>query len=70
MEAIITGNFIGNTNQNIPDTYGGEELAFIKELDFMAFNYCQILSDSAQNPTQSFPTPQLVSETNLRLLLN
>ena len=58
MEAIITGNFIGNTNQNIPDTYGGEELAFIKELDFMAFNYCQILSDSAQNaPNTIFSYP-------------
>ena len=62
MEAIITGNFIGNTNQNIPDTYGGEELAFIKELDFMAFNYCQILSDSAQNAPNtifSYPTTSI-----------
>ena len=33
MESIITGNYIDNINQNIPDTFGGDELAFIKELD-------------------------------------
>ena len=38
MESIITGNYIDNINQNIPDTFGGDELAFIKELDYMALN--------------------------------
>ena len=62
MESIITGNYIDNINQNIPDTYGGNELAFIKELDYMAFNYCQILSDSAQNAPNtifSYPTTNI-----------
>jgi len=62
MESIITGNYIDNINQNIPDTYGGDELAFIKELDYMAFNYCQILSDSAQNAPNtifSYPTTNI-----------
>ncbi len=58
MESIITGNFVDSINQNIPDTYGGHELAFIKELDYMALNYCQILSDSAQNaPNTIFTYP-------------
>ena len=62
MESIITGNYIDNINQNIPDTLGGDELAFIKELDYMAFNYCQILSDSAQNAPNtifSYPTTNI-----------
>ena len=62
MESIITGNYIDNINQNIPDTFGGDELAFIKELDYMAFNYCQILSDSAQNAPNtifSYPTTNI-----------
>ncbi len=62
MESIITGNYIDDINQNIPDTFGGGELAFIKELDYMAFNYCQILSDSAQNAPNtifSYPTTNI-----------
>ena len=62
MESIISGNYIDDINQNIPDTYGGDELAFIKELDYMAFNYCQILSDSAQNAPNtifSYPTTNI-----------
>ena len=49
MYSIISGNYIDNLNSNIPETYGGDELAFIRELDHMSFNYSQIISEAAQN---------------------
>ena len=49
MYSIISGNYIDNLNSNIPETYGGDELAFIRELDHMSFSYSQIISEAAQN---------------------
>ncbi len=49
MYSLITGNYINDQNEEIPDTYGGDELAFIRELDYMSFNYSQVINEAAQN---------------------
>ena len=49
MYSLITGNYVNDQNEEIPDTYGGDELAFIRELDYMSFNYSQVVNEAAQN---------------------
>jgi hypothetical protein len=49
MYSLITGNYVNDQNEEIPDTYGGDELAFIRELDYMSFNYSQVINEAAQN---------------------
>ena len=49
MYSLITGNYVDDQNEEIPDTYGGEELAFLREMDYMSFNYSQVVNEAAQN---------------------
>ncbi len=56
MYSIISGNYIENINSDTPETFGGDELSFIKELDYMSFNYSQIISDAAQNAPNTIAT--------------
>ena len=49
MYSLITGNYVNDQNEEIPDTYGGDELAFIRELDYMSFNYSQVVYEASQN---------------------
>ena len=56
IHSIITGNYIENINSEVPETYGGDELAFIKELDYMSFNYSNIIFDASQNAPNTIHT--------------
>ena len=56
MYSIISGNYLENINSDIPNTYGGAELAFIRELDYISFNYSQIISEVAQNAPNTVAT--------------
>ena len=49
MYSLITGNYVDDQNEEIPDTYGGDELAFLREMDYMSFNYSQVVNEAAQN---------------------
>ena len=49
MYAIITGNYVNEQDEEIPDTYGGDELAFLREMDYMSYAYSQIINEAANN---------------------
>ena len=49
MYAIITGNYVNEQDEEIPDTYGGDELGFLREMDYMSYAYSQIINEAANN---------------------
>ena len=68
MYSIISGNYLENLNSDVPNTHGGAELAFVRELDFMSFNYSQIISEAAQNAPNTVATyPDTSIGTQLKI---
>ena len=49
MYSIITGNYINDQENEAPDTYGGDELNFLREMDLLSFEYSQIINETAEN---------------------
>jgi hypothetical protein len=49
MYSIITGNYINDQEDETPDTYGGNELNFLREMDLLSFEYSQIINEAANN---------------------
>ncbi len=49
MYAVITGNYVADQDNETPDTYGGDELEFLREMDFMSFGYSEVINQTVQN---------------------
>ena len=49
MYSIITGNYVSNQGNETFDSYGGHELEFLREMDFMSFGYSEIINQASQN---------------------
>lgn len=53
MYNLITGNYINDQDDQTPNSYGGDELEFLRELDFMSLGYSEVINNAAQNSSNS-----------------
>lgn len=67
MYQIVMGNYVPSENDPPPDTAGGEELSFIREVDLNTFEYSGIIYDSAINGSTSVDYPNSDIATQLAL---
>jgi len=47
MYAIISGNYVPGEDDPAPESYGGDELAYIREIDTLSMEYSEVIYDSA-----------------------
>ena len=57
MYYLINGQFVPGENDPAPDTYGGEELDFIREVDLLSFEYAEVVNETAGQGTNSVEYP-------------
>ncbi|MBT3938023.1 MAG: DUF1501 domain-containing protein [Candidatus Marinimicrobia bacterium] len=67
MYQIVTGNYVPSDNDPPPQTAGGDELSFIREVDLNTFEYSGIIYDSAINGTTTVDYPNSNISTQLAL---
>ena len=58
MYAIISNNYVPGNNDPAPETYGGNELAYIREIDTLSMEYSEIINDSAQAGVNTIEYPE------------
>ena len=58
MYAIISNNYVPGNNDPAPETYGGNELAYIREIDILSMEYSEIINDSAQAGVNTIEYPE------------
>ncbi len=61
MYNLINGNYVAGEDDPAPDTYGGTELDFIREVDLLSFEYAEVINETAGQGSNSVEYP----ETNL-----
>ena len=57
MYDIISGNFVPGEDDPAPDTYGGEELGFVREIDVLSYEYAGIINETASQGTNTVEYP-------------
>ena len=57
MYAIISGNYVPGEDDPAPETYGGDELAYIREIDTLSMEYSEVINDSAQAGVNTMEYP-------------
>ena len=58
MYAIITGNYVPGEDDPAPETYGGEELSYIREIDTLSMEYSEVINESAQAGFNTIEYPE------------
>ena len=58
MYAIISNNYVPGNNDPAPETYGGNELAYIREIDTLSMEYSELINDSAQAGVNTIEYPE------------
>ena len=61
MYNLINGNYVAGQDDPAPDTYGGIELDFVREVDLLSFEYAEVINETAGQGSNSVEYP----ETNL-----
>ena len=61
MYNLINGNYVAGEDDPAPDTYGGTELDFVREVDLLSFEYAEVINETAGQGSNSIEYP----ETNL-----
>jgi len=61
MYNLINGNYVAGEDDPAPDTYGGTELDFVREVDLLSFEYAEVINETAGQGLNSVEYP----ETNL-----
>lgn len=61
MYQLISSNYVPGSNDPPPDTFGGTELAYVRELDTSTFEYSEEIFNAADAGANTVPYP----ETNL-----
>jgi hypothetical protein len=61
MYNLINGNYVAGEDDPAPDTYGGTELDFVREVDLLSFEYAEVINETAGQGSNSVEYP----ETNL-----
>ena len=61
MYNLINGNYVAGQDDLAPDTYGGIELDFVREVDLLSFEYAEVINETAGQGSNSVEYP----ETNL-----
>ena len=57
MYYLINGQYVPGENDPAPDTYGGEELDFIREVDLLSFEYAEVINETASQGSNSVEYP-------------
>ena len=57
MYNIIAGNYVPGEDDPAPDTYGGEELDYIREIDILSYEYAGTISETASQGTNTVEYP-------------
>lgn len=57
MYYLINGQYVAGENDPAPDTYGGEELDFVREVDLLSFEYAEIINETAEQGSNSVEYP-------------
>ena len=57
MYAIINGNYVPGEDDPAPETYGGEELSYIREIDTLSMEYSEVINESAQAGVNTIEYP-------------
>lgn len=57
MYYLINGQYVPGEDDPSPDTYGGEELDFIREVDHLSFEYAEVINDTADDGTNTVEYP-------------
>jgi len=57
MYNLINGNYVAGENDPAPDTYGGTELDFIREVDLLSFEYAEVINETAGQGSNSVEYP-------------
>ncbi|MBL7013656.1 MAG: DUF1501 domain-containing protein [Candidatus Marinimicrobia bacterium] len=67
MYQIVTGNYVPSENDPPPESFGGNELSFIREVDMNTFEYSGVIYDSAMNGSTTVDYPNSDIATQLAL---
>ena len=57
MYNLINGNYVAGEDDPAPDTYGGTELDFIREVDLLSFEYAGVINETAGQGSNSVEYP-------------
>ena len=57
MYNLINGNYVAGEDDPAPDTYGGTELDFIREVDLLSFEYAEVINETAGQGSNSVEYP-------------
>ena len=57
MYYLINDQYIPGEDDPAPDTYGGEELNFVREVDLLSFEYAEVINETADQGTNSVNYP-------------
>jgi uncharacterized protein (DUF1501 family) len=57
MYYLINGQYVAGENDPAPDTYGGTELDFIREVDLLSFEYAEVINETAGQGSNSVEYP-------------
>ena len=57
MYNIIAGNYVPGEDDPAPDSYGGEELDYIREIDILSYEYAGTISETASQGTNTVEYP-------------
>jgi len=58
MYNIISNNYVPGENDPPPDTYGGNELSYIREIDALSMEYSESINESAQTGINTIEYPE------------
>jgi len=67
MYQIVTGNYVPSENDPPPESFGGNELSFIRGVDMNTFEYSGVIYDSAMNGSTTVDYPNSDIATQLAL---
>ncbi|MBD3160765.1 MAG: DUF1501 domain-containing protein [Candidatus Eisenbacteria bacterium] len=55
--SLVNANYSGPWNDELPDTRGGEELAYARQIDIESFEYAEAIQAAAENGTNTVAYP-------------
>ncbi len=56
--SLVGDTFVNGLDNNPPDTFGGDELSFIRQVDQNSFQYAEVIQNASNNGSNSVEYPQ------------
>ncbi|MFQ6610303.1 MAG: DUF1501 domain-containing protein, partial [Fidelibacterota bacterium] len=65
---IVSGTYDDLTDPTLPDTAGGSELGFVRQIDSLSFNYAQVIEETSQAGVNTVTYPNTNTGQQLEII--